>query len=217
MKPIKTHIYIVALIITLCIFVVAFFISSFLNYRKAQELRAIEERIAIEILSFETQFDIIEESSCASFNKESVRSQLQSLSSKLTYLEGELGSNDPEVYRLKRFYSLLQIRDYLLTKRMSDQCNLDKVFLLYFYSLNNCSECTRQQYIVDALKNKYPEIEVYTFDYDIDVPAVETLITLHNIPTNPPIIDINGKVYAPFENLDDIESVLASTTNLLKS
>ncbi|MDQ3014375.1 MAG: hypothetical protein M3Q73_00745 [bacterium] len=208
MKPVSTKLYIVTLAITLLIFIGAFVISNYLNNKKTQELRSIEDEIAIQILSFETQFDVIEESSCASFNKSDIRKQLQSLSSKLAFLEGQLGLSDPEVFRLKRYYSLLQIRDYLLTKRMSDQCGFNNVFILYFYSRNNCDECQRQEFIVQAIRDNYPQIETYSFDYDVDLPAVQTLISTHNIPRTPPIIDINGKVYVPFTSLNDMEGIV---------
>ncbi|MBX4198010.1 hypothetical protein KW782_01605 [Candidatus Parcubacteria bacterium] len=197
-----------ALAITVTIFIGAFFISQYLNERKTSELKAIEDKIAIDILSFETQFDIFEESSCLTFNKSSIRSELQSLDQKLIFLEGQVGANDPEVFRLKRYYSLLQIRDYLLTKRMSEQCNFDTVFLLYFYSHENCPECQTQEYILRSVRDNYPQVEIYTFDYDVDLSAIRTLINLHNIPNNPPIIDINGKLYAPFKSFADIEVIL---------
>jgi hypothetical protein len=208
MKKINLKIYIIALMLTLTVFGVAFFISEYINERKTNELQEIEDKIAIDILSFETQFDIIKESSCKEFDRTSLRTELSSLSSKLDFLEGQLGRNDPEVFRLKRYYSLLQIRDYLLTKRMNDECEYGKVFILYFYSDTNCATCQTQEYILRAIQEEYPQIEIYTFDYDIDLPAVKTLITQHNVPNSPPIIDINGKNYAAFDSLASMRTVI---------
>jgi hypothetical protein len=208
MKTNTTKLYLSALITTLLIFAGAFYISNYTNARKTQELKAIENKIAIDILSFETQFDVIEESSCQSFDKSSIKTQLQELSSKLTFLEGQVGLGDPDVAQLKRYYALLQIRDYLLTKRMSEECKLDNIFVLYFYSRNNCDLCQRQEYIIRAIRNTYPQVEIYRFDYDMDVPAVQTLISTHHIPRTPPIIDINGKAYQPFSSLEEMDTVL---------
>ncbi|MES2436685.1 MAG: hypothetical protein V4519_01630 [Patescibacteria group bacterium] len=208
MKKINFKIYIIALFLTITVFGVAFVISEYINKRKTNELKAIEDKISIDILSFETQFDIIEESSCKEFDRSTLRTELSSLSSKLDFLEGQLGENDPEVFRLKRYYSLLQIRDYLLTKRMNDECDYGKVFILYFYSNKNCATCQTQEYILRAIQNEYPQIEIYTFDYDIDLPAVKTLISQHNVPNALPIIDINGKNYAAFDSLASMESVI---------
>jgi hypothetical protein len=208
MKPVTTKLYIIALVITVFIFLSAFFSSNYINNKRTEEIRINESKIAIDILSFETQFDVIEESSCQTFDKSSIKAQLQSLNSKLTFLEGQAGAGNPEVVRLKHYYALLQIRDYLLTKRMSEQCHFDNIFLLYFYTKENCAECRRQEYIVRAVRDKYPQIEVYSFDYMMDVTAVQTLISTNHIPRTAPIIDINAKAYAPFQSLADIEVVL---------
>ncbi len=209
MRKVHTKLYIIVFFITIFIFSGAFYISSYINERKTQELKATEDKIAIDILSFETQFDIVKESSCKEFDRSNLRTELNSLASKLKFMENQLGENNPEVFRLKRYYSLLEIRDYLLTKRMSEQCKLNNVFILYFYSQGEkCNTCITQNYILQAIRDEYPEIEVYSFDYEIDLPAVQTLITLHNIPKAPPIIDINGKIYGAFENIEDIRKVI---------
>ncbi len=214
MKKVNIKIYISALIITLIIFSTAFFTSTYFNNKKTQELRAIEDEIAVDILSFETEYAIFEESSCKEFNRESLKASLNDLAQKLAFMEGQVGKDDPEVYRLKRYYSLLQIRDYLLLKRMSDQCKLDTTFILYFYSQGSeCAQCQTQEYMLRAIRTKYPQIEMYTFDYDVDLPAIQTLITLHNIPKNPPIIDINGKAYAAFDSLADMEAIVKPLVN----
>ncbi len=209
MKKVSITLYIVALIITLAIFTFAFAISNYLNNKRTQELKSTVDKISIDILSLETQFDIAKESSCQQFDKNAVRNELNSLSSKLTFMESQVGTNNPDVFRLKRYYSLLEIRDYLLTKKMSEQCKFHTVFILYFYTQNpSCTECRTQEYILQAVRDTYPEAEIYTFDYDVDLPAVKTLITLHNIPETPPIIDINGKVYAPFQSFADIQAII---------
>jgi hypothetical protein len=92
---------------------------------------------------------------------------------------------------------------------MTEECNLDTIFILYFYANKNCSECQTQELLLRAIRDKYPQVEIYNFDYDLDLSAVKTLITLHNIPPKPPVIDINGKAYASFDSLESMEAVLA--------
>ncbi len=59
-----------------------------------------------------------------------------------------------------------------------------------------------------ALRDEYSQIDVYSFDYTLDLQAVETLLSINNIPDNLPIIYINGKSYAAFNTLSDIETLL---------
>lgn len=209
MKKRHSILYILAFIITLSIFSAAFFVSSYFNTKKTQELKSIEDKIALDILSVETEYAIIEESSCKEFDRANIRDDLDSLGAKLIYMEGQVGTDNPELFTLKRYHSLLQIRDYLLSKRMSEECKKGGIFILYFYSSpETCERCQTQEYMLRAIRNKYPMINIYTFDYNLDLPAIQTLITLHNIPKNPPIIDINGKAYAAFDSLADMELLL---------
>jgi hypothetical protein len=218
-KKINLKLYISAFVITLGIFIFALFSSNFINEKKTEELKTSEDKIAVDILSFETQFDLLKEASCESFTKAPLREELGNLNSKLLFMEQQLGIDNSEVASLKRYYSVLEIKSYLLSKKMNEQCKNNGVYILYFYSTKDCPECVIQEYILRAIKDKYPQIEIYSFDYMLDLPAIETLITLHNVPKTPPIIDINDNLYAPFDNLSAMETVLepflnATTTSL---
>ena len=61
---INWHKYIIVFIITALIFFTAFSISNYLNNRKVSELRLIEDKIATDILSLETQFELLQDTSC---------------------------------------------------------------------------------------------------------------------------------------------------------
>ncbi len=207
-SPIHTKTYIFTFFITIAIFLVALWASTFITRQKTAQLKADEDRIAINILSLETEYQLLNDSSCKSFNRESLRKELDNLSSRLQFLESQVGYDNPEVFRLKRYYSLLQIKDYLLTKKMSGECNLDTVFVLYFYANKDCPDCLTQDYLLRAVRSLYPQVEVYNFDYYLDLGAVKTLITLHNIPAAPPVIDINGKAYATFPDLQSLRNII---------
>src|SRR4051812_7028949 len=114
MRPIHTKTYIFTLIATLAIFLTGIIFSSYFTRQKTEELKTAEDKIAINILSLETQYDLLKESSCGTFSRESLRQELETLASKLQFLEDQVGVDNPEVFRLKRYYSLLEIKDYLL-------------------------------------------------------------------------------------------------------
>ncbi len=208
MQPIQTKTYFFTLFATLALFVVAFAISTYITQKKTEELKSDEDKISINILSLETQYDLLKDSSCKTFNRDTLRSELDTLSSKLQFMEGQVGDDNPDVFRLKRYYSLLEIKDYLLTKKMSEQCHFDTIFILYFYANKDCPDCQTQEFYLRAIRDEYPQTETYSFDYALDLPAVKTLITLHSIPPKPPVIDINGKAYASFDSLDSLDSII---------
>src|SRR4051812_5744862 len=109
MKPNQTKLYLFALLATIFIFIVALFVSDYVNKKKTDELQTTEDRIATDILSLETQFDLITNTTCSTFDDSSIQSQLDGLNARLVFMEGQVGVDNPEVFRLKRYYSLLEI------------------------------------------------------------------------------------------------------------
>jgi uncharacterized protein YdcH (DUF465 family) len=110
--------YVIVFFITLTIFVIAGSFSSFLNNRKLSEIKRIQDKISIDILSSETQFQLLQEVSCKDFTP-SLSDELNELSEKITYSENNIKSKS-EVTELKRYYGLLQIKDYLLMKKFEN-------------------------------------------------------------------------------------------------
>lgn len=213
------HTYAYAFVITVAIFATAILTSSYLDSRRVAELRSIEDKISIDILSLETQFDLLQESSCADIAENSILSQeLNSLARRLSYAEERLGVADPEVLALKRSYSLLQIKDYLLMKRVAGKCGLAPVFVLYFYSnAGDCDDCTEQGYVLTSLSERFPKFRVYAFDYNIDLAAVRTLISIHNVRNELPALVVNGKVSYGFKDQEALETELPILKELGKA
>ena len=210
MRNIPWSKYLLAFFITALIFGTAITANNFFNDRRIEQIRSIQERISIDILSLETQFELLQEQSCKDISEDSVLSrELDSLAQKLSYTEGRLGADNPEVIRLKRHYSLLEIKDLLLMRKVSQKCNLEPIFLLYFYSNEEgeCPDCTRQGYVLTELAKRYPKLRIYSFDYNLDLSAVETLIALQNISGELPAIVINDVPYNGFQSVEEIEEI----------
>ena len=76
--------YFISFVITAAIFGTALYISNYLNEKRAADIRSIEENISIDILSLETQFDLLEQVSCDAIRENSVLTrQLSELANKL--------------------------------------------------------------------------------------------------------------------------------------
>jgi hypothetical protein len=206
----KTSRYLITFLITAAIFVTAFYVSNRINDARLNNIRAIQENMAIDILSLETQFQLLQELSCKDIKENSVLSkELVTLSSRLSYTEGQLGVTNEEVIRLKRQYSLLEIKDMLLMKKVAAKCKLQPIFMLYFYSNNaSCSECTKQGHVLTALSQKYPRLRIYSFDYNLDVPAVQTLIKQSDIGTTLPALVINDVAHNGFISMEEVEKLI---------
>lgn len=194
------------LILTTLIFASAFLLSNALNDKKVASIKATEDKISIDILSLETQFELLQDSACTSFGGSILSDELENVGDRLSYAESQRGISDADVSLLKKHYSILEIKDYLLTKKLDKQCRkVSPVSILYFYSnQSHCDDCTKQGYVLTKLREDHPELRVYTFDYDIDLNAVKTLISIHKIPAKLPALVIHDKVYSGFQSIEDI-------------
>ncbi|MBV9159247.1 MAG: hypothetical protein JO019_01460 [Candidatus Kaiserbacteria bacterium] len=211
--------YIVAFLITALIFATALYLSNYFNARRVAEIQATQDNISIDILSTETQFDLLAEHSCADIAENSVLSnEIQPLASRLSYLETQPNVNEEELTRLKRYYSLLEIKDYLLMQQVAAKCNLKSVFILYFYSnKGDCKDCEAQGYALTGLSEKYPQLRIYSFDYNLGLSALQTLIDIHDVKDTLPALVVKGKVYYGLHTMEDIEKILPDLAKLATS
>jgi hypothetical protein len=199
--------YLVAFLITGAIFGTAIFASSALNGKKIEDVRSIEDRVALDILSSETQFALLEETSCRDIGPGFLSKELGPLGERLSYADNQRGFNDEDLDSLKRSYFLLEIKDYLLMKRLTQKCNIKPTFILYFYSTNErCEDCEKMGYVLTALRDKYPELRVYSFDYDFDLGAIETMVSINKVKDQLPALIINGNPYYGFKTVEELET-----------
>lgn len=223
MKNGKKYIY--AFLITAVIFGTAIYASDKLGNKKLAEVRDIEDKLALDILSSETQFSLLEETQCKDIKNTYLSKEVGNLAERLSIAETENPKDDPEVINLKRYYSLLEIKDYLLMKKITDKCGTKPTFILYFYSnQGDCEECTKAGYVLTALHDKYPDLRIYSFDYNLDLEAIKTLTSIYKVENRLPALIVNGDTYYGFRSLSELEStvpairrlqaaLMASTTN----
>lgn len=201
----------IALGITILLFGTVLYAVDYLNKARIAELGDIEDKIAIDTLSLETQFDLLAEAPCKDLTQGSVLSgELNDLAERLSYTEERLGSSNEEVIKLKRQYTLLQIKDYLLMKRLAKECkNLKPVFVLYFYSnAGDCKDCAEAGFALSYLREAYPGLRVYSFDYNLDLGALKTLNAVLDIKGPLPAYVINGKNLNGIASASEIEKQL---------
>jgi hypothetical protein len=211
--------YLIAFAITALIFATALYVSNYFNDRRISDIRATQDNISTDILSLQTQFDLLQERSCADIAENTVLpSQLQTLANQLSYMEGQGFTDQDEVTRLKRLYSLLEIKDYLLMKQFAVRCGLKPIFILYFYSnTGDCKDCEKQGYVLTSLARNYPQLRIYSFDYNLDVSALRTLISINDIQDQMPALIIAGKTYYGYHSVSDIEKILPQLATLKKT
>ena len=201
--------YVVVFIITAGIFAVGFYASDYLNNKKLESIKSIQDKISTDILSSETQFSLLQEIPCADVSNSILSQELNILSDKINYSEKNFTGNSDEITSLKKDYSLLEIKDYLLLKEASKRCGLKPVFLFYFYIRGDvCTECTREDDVLSKLRDTYPEVRIYSFDYNLDLSAVKAFVSIYKVPEIFPGFVINGKSYTGGKSFEEIEAII---------
>lgn len=214
--------YLLAFIITTAIFGTAFYLTTRLDQRRLADIRTTQEAISIDILSTETQFELLGNLDCQAISENPVLSaELNNLASRLSVAEENLGADNEEVISIKKQYSLLEIKDYLLMKQISQKCpKVKPVFVLYFYSNDGtCEDCRTQGEVLTYLRSTYPTLRVYSFDYNLELGALQTLITLNQINGYQlPSMVIGSKppVYG-FKTLKEMEKLIPELKTLATS
>ena len=215
--------YFYALIITAAIFATAFYVANRFNQSRIADIRATQEAISTDILSLETQFELLGNLDCQAITDNPVLSdEINSLASRLSVAEQNLGTNNAEVVSLKKQYSLLEIKDYLLMQEISQKCaTLKPVYILYFYSNSgDCQDCGIMGDVLTYLRATYPGLRVYSFDYHLDLSALRTLTTLRKINADKglPAFVVNNKapVYG-FKTLQEMQKLIPELKTLATS
>lgn len=199
--------FVVTFVITAGIFITVFYVTKVVNERKLSEIKSIQDKIAIDLLSSETQFSLLKRSTCTQDGNSLLAPEIGTLGERLAFMETQLGTDNADVLGLKKYYSLLQMKDYLLGLELSQKCSFKPIYILYFYK-NDCTDCEKQGYALTALREKYPELRVYSFDADLDLSAIATLETIYKVSGDLPALVVNEKLYTGFQSIDTIEKLI---------
>lgn len=103
----------------------------------------------------------------------------------------------PEYLLLKKEYTRLSLRAWLVAKENRKNCDTAVLPILYFYS-KDCVTCVRQGEILDMVKNEVFDQEkrvlIFTLDKDFDESAITLIKDYYSINKSPALI-INEEVF----------------------
>lgn len=208
----------IALLVTVGIFITVVLISRMITSQKLTNIRDAQDSIALDIMSSETEFSLLSELSCKNVSTNTLTQQLNEMAEKITYSENNIGKSE-DLLKLKKYYTLLEIKDFILTQKIGERCGTKITSILYVYTTAaNCSECTKQGYVLTALREKYPDLRVYSFDYNVDLSALHALLSTYNVKdTALPAIIVGGNMHTGFQALEDIEKLIPAEVKALEA
>jgi len=227
-KTVDNKRYWFAFLISVAIFLAAFLLSNYFSNIRLASIKNLQENIALDILSNSAQFDLLSQTSCEKLDPNILSSELLEIGNKLTFTMEQRGTEDNQVKYLAKYYSLLQIKDFILSKRLAEKCaNRKTTTIIYFYSNSHpCEDCKTESAILTSLREKYADLRVYSFPLDLDLSAIKTLKNIYKIQGDEilPILILEEKVYTGLKTFDEIESLLprklkltATSTKVIKS
>ncbi|MBS3132555.1 hypothetical protein J4470_00300 [Candidatus Woesearchaeota archaeon] len=212
-RRINKHKYAAVFAITTLIFILGIAAGNYYSGKKLSELSELSQAIQLDTLGAELQFLLIAYEPCRLFNVTTLGNELYSIGSKVDFMESELGSDNKELLGLKAYYNLLELRHWLLLKQAGGQCNQKFDRILYFYSnKGDCDRCEDEGGVLTYLRRKHPTLSIYSFDINIDNPALLTIKQLYNVGGELPVLVINDKTYNGFMDSKEIEEGLSIST-----
>ncbi len=198
-------------ITTTFIFAVGIFFGNVISNSQLDRISNLQQDLRTQTLSLELQYALASQEPCNLTNLDIIGDELYDMSELLANMEGSLGKLNSDVLSLKEYYSLLEIKHWLFLEKISKECKLEMPIILYFYSnLGDCEECERQGYILTYLKRSEENLNVFSFDANIDNSVLNGLKEIHGAKNMKlPILIINGKVYSGFMELEEIRKNLS--------
>lgn len=203
--------YVLTFFIVSAIFFLGFAVSGYSNKMKLVRLDKDRQNLQVDVLDLETQFSLLERVYCEETPELVLAQELERVGGRLQFMESNLGGGNPDVKILKKYYSLLQIRHWLLSKKIAKDCNYKVLPIIYFYSTkDNCKECEKQGYVLSYLRGKYGVLRIYSFDYDLNLPSLETVKLLYHLEKEKqlPILIIEDDIFRGFKDSAKIEEII---------
>ena len=208
MRRISWNKYALVFLMTFLIFVIGFLLSQQLSFKTSEEIFKTQKDVRNYLLSLNLQSEIASEYICR-VDVFELTNEKFNLGAQIEILEKKFGKENEIVKDLKQDYSLLSIRQWLLVKKVKEECNKDINIILFFYSNEiNPPESESQGYVLDYFYEKYPDdVVIYAFDINEDNPALNTIKAIYGV-SKPPSIVMNERLFSGFQSKEKIESLL---------
>lgn len=117
--------------------------------------------------------------------------------------------------RLKREYTIAQLRYWLLHEEIDSICELDSTTIIYFYTDEEiCPDCSSQAFILTYLKKMFgSKLLNFAIDEGFEQePMINVLKSNYNITEYPSLI-VNNKLYSGLTSRDDLLKIICDKLN----
>jgi len=216
-RKISKNKFILVFIITAIIFSIGVFVGSKFTSYVILDIEQSQETLKNQISGVDLKNEILRKTDICELSWDSIWKDKVELGNLVEILERRLGKEDPQVILTKTNYQLVQVRTWLLLKDIKERCNTETKIILFFYTnkkndpLGDDTQSETQGAVLNAAYNKYgSDVSIFSFDVNINNPAVETLLEIYGVTITPTLV-IEGKTYIGLKSLPEIEQYLFSS------
>jgi len=216
-KKINLSKHLIVLLATTIIFAGGFYLSNTIVEKKISAISKLQQGLSIDILSLETQFSILNQAPCKNLSESTLTKELFDISQKLESVGNSLGKDNPDFLMLKKYYSILEIKHWLLLRKTAKECKMNLVSIVYLYGdKKNCPACEDQGFILTTLREKYPFLRIYSFDYNLALAPLDTIKSLYKLKPTLPILIVNEDEIYGLKSKEQLEEILSQYISLAK-
>ena len=201
--------YFVVFVITTLVFLVGIWVGQLIADFRFGSIDETQNDLRTQTATLETQYLLVSQNPCILLESDKLATELYEMGTKLVNMEENYGKNSKDVKNLKEYYSLLELKHWLFLEQIKNKCEQNNfTSVLYFYSnLDDCEKCSEQGYVLTYLREKYPNLKVYSFDVNIENPALEWIKDVYNISEVPSLV-IDNKKHVGFMNEDNLKEFI---------
>lgn len=203
---------IMAFFVTVSIFLIGFLVSEEYNAYKVSSIKDDYRGLFEDMESLQLEEMYLEQKNSSSCSLREY--QLEQLSGRLNDVMKRLVAYQnarefsSEFFNLKRDYTLLQLRAWILTRSIQKECDLDVISVLYFFDLTTCPSCEEQGYVLDFYRREVGhKLMVFSVDRELSLPIMGMITTDYNV-SSAPVLIINGKKHDGLVNKDQMKEIL---------
>jgi hypothetical protein len=217
------RIFIIAAIITVMLFISIYSLNLFLNSQRERVIidkmkDLLEEYQEIQALSLMSDV----------FGKEMT---CLSLESRLTQMDKTLWDTgikidryreatekfitDPFYLEQKKKFNRNEIIYFSLLQNMKQWCTFNQTTILYFYKKKEeCPKCDAQAFVLTDLNREIdPEIAIFSFDSNLELPSIKTLELFYDVNEYPCIV-IENSTYCGLHDKNEMIDLLCTHSNI---
>ncbi len=116
---------------------------------------------------------------------------------------------DPFYVDQKKKFNRNEVIYLSLLRDMKEKCDINQTLILFFFKKKeDCPDCDAQSFVLtDINKDIDPEIAIFSFDANLELPSINTLQAYYNITTYPCIV-VDDKKYCGLKNKGRVVEIL---------